>query len=229
MFTDTLLEPVSRNPPFFFFFQAYISILKTDIQQLWDQTYTFENNFRLPRVSIRFSDPGPKLASNTVPCLSTKRRHWARGAAATRPSLTERGPVQTHQCTQGIVTRCRGGNTCSIPRGRNVFISLFLFFIYFVVVFFFLQMSPFGAMYALKCTAGRIAQSRASSGFNGQPVSQGPGGFCYLDSWHSLLRHVQMWPWKETKQNGLGFYWTLSLRCPQVWSRRFQWTAFFLF
>lgn len=40
-------------------------------------------------------------------------------------SLKERGPVKTDEGTQGIVTRCRGGNTWSIPCWRNVFISLF--------------------------------------------------------------------------------------------------------
>ena len=33
--------------------------------------------------------------------------------------------MKTDECTQGIVTRCRGGNTWCIPRWRNVFISLF--------------------------------------------------------------------------------------------------------
>lgn len=39
--------------------------------------------------------------------------------------LKERGSVQTDRCTEGIVTRCSGGNTWSIPCWRNVFISLF--------------------------------------------------------------------------------------------------------
>lgn len=33
--------------------------------------------------------------------------------------------MKTDECTQGIVTRCRRGNTWSIPCCRNVFISLF--------------------------------------------------------------------------------------------------------
>lgn len=40
-------------------------------------------------------------------------------------SLKERGSVKTDAGTQGIVTRCRGGNTWSILCCRNVFISLF--------------------------------------------------------------------------------------------------------
>lgn len=40
-------------------------------------------------------------------------------------SLKEQGSVKTEWCTERIVTRCRGGNTWSIPCWRNVFISLF--------------------------------------------------------------------------------------------------------
>lgn len=42
-----------------------------------------------------------------------------------RSTPKEQATVKADGCSEGIVTRCRGGNTWSIPRWRNVFISLF--------------------------------------------------------------------------------------------------------
>lgn len=50
-------------------------------------------------------------------------------------------------------------------------------------------MSPFRGVYTLKCTAP-LDHHQAERGFNGEPVL-GPG-LRYLNSWHSLVRHVRM-------------------------------------
>lgn len=92
-------------------------------------------------------------------------------------SLKERGSVKTDECTQGIVTRCRGGNTWSIPCSRNVFISLFTNVAISRCVH-----------YKVHCRLDHsIKQSVASMG----NLCWGRG-LCYLNSWHSLVRQVQM-------------------------------------
>ena len=101
----------------------------------------------------------------------TQRHSWVQDHYP--PSEREK----TDGCTEGIVTRCRRGNTWSIPCCRNVFISLFTNVAISRCVH-----------YKVHC---RLDHSiKRERGFNGEPVPR--PGWCYLNSWHSLVRHVRV-------------------------------------
>lgn len=76
-----------------------------------------------------------------------------------------------------IVTRCRGGNTWSIPRWRSVFISLFT------------NVALSRCVHYKKSTAGWITPS-CRMGLQWGTCAE--ARLCYLNSWHSLVRHVQV-------------------------------------
>lgn len=76
-----------------------------------------------------------------------------------------------------IITRCRGGNTWSIPRWRSVFISLFT------------NVTLSRCVHYKKSTAGWITPS-CRTGLQWGTCAE--ARLCYLNSWHSLVRHVQV-------------------------------------
>lgn len=87
------------------------------------------------------------------------------------------GPLwEQAAASQGIVTRCKGGNTWSIPSCRNVFISLFTNVAISRCVHF-----------KVHCSTGS-----PSSGAWLQWGTCAGAGLRYLNSWHSLVRHVRM-------------------------------------
>lgn len=109
--------------------------------------------------------------------FSEKTQRHSRAPGSISTPRESAGSAKTDECTEGIVTRCRRGNTWSIPRWRNVFISLFTNVAISRCVH-----------YKVRCRLDHSIKPSVASMGN---LCPGPG-LCYLNSWHSLGRHVQM-------------------------------------